>query len=260
MRRFRQGYRSVLVLMMFAAGLITVAIVFPACSTVLGRTASRIKGRIQQAWYRCLLAVLNVDVRTTGVIAEEATLWVSNHISWLDIVVLGARRPLSFIAKSEVGTWPVVGFMARRNGTLLVRRGDGASSREVAEAMAWRLRQRQRLVLFPEGTSSKGENVLRFHARLFQPATLVGAKVQAIGIAYRGAASTLVPFVGDDDFLPHLWRLLAESSITVDLAFCRPLSAGGLGRDRLAQLTHHQITDALTTDTDLASRTALPSG
>lgn len=245
MRHFRRCSRALLILFMFAAGLIAVAMLFPLCRAVPGARATRLQDRIQCGWHRAVRKVLNIRVRCSGVIDDEATLWVSNHVSWLDIVVLGSLRPLIFVAKSEVGAWPIVGFMARRNGTLLVRRGDAASTRRTAEAMAWSLRQKRRIMLFPEGTSSNGERVLRFHSRLFQPAILIGGKVQAVALAYRGEARSLAPFVGDDEFLPHLWDLLAATQISVDLTFCAPVSAGDGSRDTLARALHRQIAEVL---------------
>lgn len=245
MRRLRQWFKAVLVALLFAAGLSAVGLVFPVLGAFPLNTARRARAWIQVSWYAGLLRVLGASVRVSGTPCHDSALWVSNHISWLDIVVLGARRSLTFVAKAEVGEWPVVGFMARRTGTLLVRRGDVASSRQVAEHMLWLLRQQQAVALFPEGTSTDGSQVLRFHARLFAPAVRVGASVQVIAIAYPGAARDRAPFVGNDEFLPHLWRLLGERSIDVALHFCPPLAAGAMGRDALAELARAQVVQAL---------------
>lgn len=245
MRRLRQWFKAFQILLMFAAGLAAAALLFPVCDGLRTKRAIQVREWIQVAWYRGLSRVLNVRVRRLGSPAEDAALWVGNHISWLDIVVLGAECPLTFVAKSEVGDWPVVGFLARRTGTLLVRRGDPSSSRQAAESMAWLLRQRRKVMLFPEGTSGNGEEVLRFHARLFQPAVLVGGKVQSVGLAYRGEARRKAPFIGEDEFLPHLWQLLAEREIAIDLVFCEAVAADHLSRDRLAQETRLRIVEAL---------------
>jgi 1-acyl-sn-glycerol-3-phosphate acyltransferase len=245
MRRFRQWSRASLIGLLFAAGTAAVGLLFPLLRCLPVSLARRLEGSIQLAWYRGLLSVLGVSVRVSGRPSHDAVLWVSNHISWLDIVLLGASRPLTFVAKSEVGTWPLVGFLAKGTGTLLVKRGDVASSRLVADRMTWLLRQGRAVALFPEGTSSTGAAVLRFHARLFGPAVRVGARVQAVAIRYVGAGREHVPFVGDDDFLPHLWRLLAERSIAVDLSFCPPVATTGMGRDELAVLMRSHVVSAL---------------
>jgi 1-acyl-sn-glycerol-3-phosphate acyltransferase len=234
---------------MFAAGMAAVGLVFPLFRCLPVLHARRLEGSIQVAWYRGLLSVLGVNVRVSGRPCHDSVLWVSNHISWLDIVLLGACRPLTFVAKAEVGTWPLVGSLAKGTGTLLVRRGDLASSRLIADRMIWLLRQGHAVALFPEGTSSTGAAVLRFHARLFGPAVRVGARVQAVAIRYYGAGRDHVPFVGDDDFLPHLWRLLGERRIAAELTFCPPVAASGMGRDELAVLTRSHVVSALGGDT-----------
>ncbi|MGY6214781.1 lysophospholipid acyltransferase family protein [Methylolobus aquaticus] len=245
MRRFLQWSRAALIGLMFAAGLATVGLLFPVLRCLPLLPARRLEGAIQVAWYSALLSILGVNVRVTGRPCPDAALWVSNHVSWLDIVLLGTCRPLTFVAKSEVGTWPLVGFLAKGTGTLLVRRGDLASSGLVADRMTWLLRQGQAVALFPEGTSSTGAAVMRFHARLFGPAVRVGARVQPVAIRYHGAGREHVPFVGDDDFLPHLWRLLGERRIAVELSFCPPVTASGKARDELAAQTRSHVVSAL---------------
>jgi 1-acyl-sn-glycerol-3-phosphate acyltransferase len=245
MRRFRQWSRAALIGLMFATGLAAVGLVFPVLRCLPVSPARRLEGAIQVAWYRGLRRILGVSVGISGRPCHDAVLWVSNHVSWLDIVLLGSCRPLTFVAKNEVGTWPLVGFLAKGTGTLLVRRGDLASSGLVADRMTWLLRQGRVVALFPEGTSSIGAAVLRFHARLFGPAVRVGARVQPVAIRYHGAGCNHVPFVGEDTFLPHLWRLLAEPRIAVELSFCAPVAASGKGRDELAVLTRSHVVSAL---------------
>ena len=245
-RRVRQWSRAWLVGLLFVVGLFAVGVAFPLFGLLPARIEARARDWVQTAWYASLLRVLRVRVAAHGRSAQEAGLCVANHLSWLDIVVLGAHRPLIFVAKSEVGEWPLVGFMARRIGTLLVRRGDIGSSRAVAERMTRLLRERRSVALFPEGTSTDGAQVLRFHPRLFGPAVRAGTPVQAIAIAYRGQhAMHRVPFVGDDEFLPHLWRVLELPQIEAELSFCPPVAAGAIGRDASAELTRQQIVQSL---------------
>lgn len=245
MERFRQWLKAGLIGLAFLAGLFAVTVVFPAAE-VCGRSrADRLRGRIAVHWYGSLARILNLRIRRVGMPLANPGLLVANHVSWLDIVVLGSQAPVDFIAKQEVAEWPVVGYLGRHVGTLFVRRGDPASTRRTGEEMVWRLRRGRRLALFPEGTSSSGEAVLRFHARLFQPALLAHVPVQAVAIAYRAEAGRFAPFVGDDAFLPHLWRLLALRAIEVDLVFHAPIPTGRSDRNTLAGLTRGQITDAL---------------
>ncbi|WP_348757833.1 lysophospholipid acyltransferase family protein [Candidatus Methylocalor cossyra] len=241
----RKYLKAILVGLAFVAGLAAVTLLFPGARLLGHRVSEAVRGRITVLWYRSVARLLNLRIRCFGELMPTPGLVVSNHVSWLDIVALGSQAPLDFIAKREVADWPVVGYLGRRTGTLFVRRGDSHSTRSTAEEMVWRLKRGRRLALFPEGTSSSGEGVLHFHPRLFQPALMANLPVQAVAIAYRGAARPVAPFVGDDAFLPHLWRLLALERIDVDLIPCPPLTPGRFDRNALAQQTRAQILSAL---------------
>jgi 1-acyl-sn-glycerol-3-phosphate acyltransferase len=140
--------------------------------------------------------------------------------------------------------WPVLGYLAQGTDTLFLRRGDAGHAQLIAEHMAWRLRQGRRLMLFPEGTTTAGDRVLRFHPKLFQPARLAAATVQVAALQYRGDAAAVAPFIGDDEFLPHLWRLLHLPRIDVRLQFCPPL-AHATAPAELARMARAQVLDAL---------------
>jgi 1-acyl-sn-glycerol-3-phosphate acyltransferase len=244
-RRFRQAVRSCLVGSMFLIGILVTGLLFPACRLLAPRHAQRIADQVTLAWHRMLCRLLNIRITLTGQPMTTPGLLVANHISWLDILIIGAQSPVTFIAKSEVAGWPVLGYLAKHIGTLFVARGDTEQNREIVETMTWSLRQGKRLVLFPEGTTTTGDRVLRFHAKFYQPAALAGSPVQAIAVSYAGAARDCAPFIGDDDFLPHLIRLLAVRQIDVRLSYCQPLAASRLNRDDLAVKTRGQVEAAL---------------
>lgn len=208
-------------------------------------TAEQALRRSKRLWCAWLIKILGVHIRQHGTAMPQCGLLVCNHISWLDIIVLGAQGQFSFVSKHEVAEWPVVGYLAERAGTLFLRRGNRDSARDICNAMTQRLNRGEYMAFFPEGTSSTGSSVLRFHNRLFQVAIDAGVQVQATALAYRGTAHTVVPFVGDDEFLPHLWQVLALPEIQVDLFFCEPISTEHQDRKALAEHTRAQITEAL---------------
>jgi len=244
MRAARRGFKAARVAGMFVWGVAATGLAWPLLDLCLGRRAARPKEAIRRHWCHAVCRILNVEVETLGSPGPDTRLWVANHISWLDIIVLGARHPLLFVAKEEVAGWPVMGYLARRLGTLFVRRGDAEQTAAIAEQMAWQLRQGRQLMLFPEGTTTCGERVLRFHAKLLHPAQLAHAPVQAIALEYQDEARAAAPFVGDDDFLPHLLRILALDRVPLRVHYCQPLPAG-LHRDALAQTTRKQVVAAL---------------
>lgn len=229
---------------MFLLGIIAVSVVMPALGWILGRRAAKAHESIVMNWSRAVCRILNLRLHITGKPEPDARLWVSNHISWLDIIALGSQLPCQFVAKGDVADWPVIGYIAKGIGTLFVKRGDFGQTSDTAELMVWRLRQGKRLLLFPEGTTTNGERVLRFHGKLFQPAQRAGVSVQAVALRYEGEAAQSVPFIGEDEFLPHLFKLLEAGRLDLKISFCPALPAG-LERGEMARSTHRQIAEAL---------------
>ena len=198
-------------------------------------------------WNRGVLRILNVHLHLEGQIASGAVLYTANHISWLDIPCLRAVLDATFVAKDEVRRWPVIGRMSERAGTIFLKRGEPNASNETAEHMTWSLARRRPVIVFPEGTTSEGRTVRYFYGRLYQSAVRTQSMVQAVAIAYPHARGThpCVPFVGDDDLVRHLWRLLNEDRVDVRLVFCPPLQAVGQERRALAARSRVQILETL---------------
>lgn len=244
MRRARRWLKATLIAGMFLWGMAAMALVWPLLGMLLGRRAAYFQEHIRRGWCAGVCRILNLQVDIIGTPGPDTRLWVANHISWLDIVALGARHPLLFVAKEEVADWPVLGYLARRLGSLFVRRGDAEQTAAVAEQMAWQLRQGRQIMLFPEGTTTDGGRVLRFHAKLLHPAQLAHVPVQAMALEYLDEARAAAPFIGDDDFLPHLLQILSLDRIPLRVHYCQPLTPG-LHRDAIAQTTRKQIVAAL---------------
>ena len=156
------------------------------------------------------LAILGVRARAGGAqpLRDGPVLVVANHVSWLDVYLLnavlgGARH----VAKSEVARWPVAGAIARGFGTFFHARGNFRDAARVKDAVAAALRAGERVVVFPEGTTSEGDDVGRFHAAFFQAAVDARVPVQAVAVRYPGAGGRPDPaaaFVGDMTFVASL--------------------------------------------------------
>ena len=194
-------------------------------------------------WSRGLCRILGVRLETCGTVHSGATLFVANHISWLDIFCIAAVCPTHFLAKQDVAVWPLFGWLCRRAGTAFIRRGGDNGAAEAMEQLVWRLHRGQRVLVFPEGTSTTGETVRRFYPRLFQAALLARCPVQAIALRYPHSAGIhpAIPFVGNDELLPHLWRLLGEPAMTAELRFGTIHLPPHSSRDILAQQTRAEI-------------------
>lgn len=211
------------------------------------RLATQHRQRLVRRWTRGLLHILGVRLKTSGQAIRAPALVVANHISWLDIPCLLAAQDVRFVAKTDVARWPLIGWLAGGIGTLFLARGSGAGL--VADGMTFALVAGERVAIFPEGTSSDGRCVLPFHARLYQAAIRATVPVQAVAIRYPLAPDStnpLVPFVGHDHFIRHLWRLLGEREIVAQLDFCPPLASKDVTRRQLAEQSRDQIAAVLT--------------
>jgi len=211
------------------------------------RHDSRIQRRLLQWWLRGVCRILNIQVVLQGH-PQDDSLVVANHVSWLDIPVLASVWSGSFLSKQEVAGWPVLGALVRRSGTLLIRRGCTASFGEAVTSVQHRLSLGGGVCMFPEGTTSDGRAVLSFRPRLFEAAVNAGAKVQAVALRYFDADGNLhprAPFIGDDDFVSHLLRLLRGPAVRVEVVFLPRLSARGHAPRSLAEFAHWQVSEAM---------------
>ena len=168
-----------------------------------------------------VLPRLGVETQVEGT-RPSAGLVVSNHLGYLDILVFAAVFPCVFVAKSEVRFWPLIGFMARMAGTVFVDRESSADSRRVAGEMAVVLREGLPVVLFPEGRSSDGSQVLRFHTALFEPAVAAQQPVTPAHIGYEiseGTVANDVAYWGDMTLPPHVVRLFSIERVKAYVQF-----------------------------------------
>lgn len=203
--------------------------------------------RVVRGWHGRFCRILNIDVHVHGQPAEGHALWISNHISWLDIPVLGAHFPVYFLSKAEVAKWPVVGWLARIAGTLFIQRGAGDAG-QVTEQLAVHLRAGRNVLFFPEGTTTDGHKLKRFFHKLFSAATVTQLPVQPVLVCYRDQDDSLhphAPFVGDDTFLSHAVEILKGDRITVDVLVLEPELPEGRDPRALARALEARMTVAL---------------
>lgn len=198
-------------------------------------------------WFMArLAAALPFRFTVQGELPRTPMLWVSNHVSWTDIPLLGMLTPLSFLSKAEVRAWPVAGWLALKAGTLFIRRGSGDGNL-LNEQLGRHLQQGRHLLIFPEGTTTDGKNVRTFHGRLLSSAIDTGVDLQPVAIRYRraGAVDEIAPFIGDDDMLSHLLRLLGSDVADVDIQLLPPIASRDANRNELARRAQAAVTAAL---------------
>jgi len=192
------------------------------------------------------LSILRVRLVTRGVRSHAGgpCLVVANHVSWLDVYALNAVEGARYVAKSEVARWPLAGAIARGFDTLFIVRGRLRDAKRVKEEVASALRGGNRVVVFPEGTTTDGSDVGRFHAALFQAAVDAGAPVQPVAIRYRradGRRDDAAAFIGDMTFVESLRNVLRRPSITAELTWGPVVLPHGLGRRDLVEITHRFV-------------------
>lgn len=191
--------------------------------------------QLAQRWHRRLLAIFGVQLTVEGAPLREPHLTAANHVSWLDISVLGALEPTRFVAKSEIRSWPIAGWLATAAGTFYLRRGLGGTA-PLLDRLTPYLRDRGSVVLFPEGTTTDGTVVRPFHARLFAAAISAQRPIQPVTIQYDASddGENIAPFVGDDSLGGHVLRLLQHPGLRVRVIYGPPIRPT-VSRDQLAR-------------------------
>ncbi|MBD8530861.1 1-acyl-sn-glycerol-3-phosphate acyltransferase [Massilia sp. CFBP 13647] len=242
MIRLRLAWRFARVTVHLLAGLATCAFVFPWAGRRLRDAATR-------RWSRQLLAICNVSVEAaSGAPALEHALLVANHISWLDIFVINSLAPCRFVAKAEIRSWPVLGWLAAGAGTVFIARGNRRELRHIFKGIVEVLQRGERVGLFPEGTVAGQGSVLPFHANLFEAAVDARVAVQPCALAYLDAAGHWhrgVDYTGDVSFVDSLVTILKGTPVRARLACLAPLEGAGAHRRELAQAAHDAIQAAL---------------
>lgn len=239
LREIRAVFRLLQVALLIAGGLLTVRLLFPLLGT-------KPRQRIKQAWAARVVAALGVRIELDGE-PLAAGLAVCNHISWLDVFVIDAVSPTTFVCKDDVRAWPVIGWLVEHTGTLFIARGSRAAAARSAQAMSARLTRGERVAIFPEGTTTSGEHLLPFRAALFEAAPESGARVQPLALRYvdaGGQHTRAAAYDGDLSFGQSLLRIARSSGLRAQLTHLDALP-GGLDRRELCRQAESRIAATL---------------
>lgn len=204
----------------------------------------RLDHRVVRWWSWMLMKVFGITVRTVGQPLPVATMFVANHVSWVDIVVLHSTRMMGFVAKREIAGWPLIGWMAARADTIFHQRGSQESLGGVMAQMRERLETGHSVGAFPEGGTRDGITVGPFHARIFTAAVEAGAPVQPVALRYGegGSAQTRVAFWPGENFVQNFLRLLGDPACVADVIYLAPILPGDAeGRRRIADTARERI-------------------
>lgn len=199
-----------------------------------------------ERWARRMLALMGVRLELQGTPpASGPVLLVCNHLSWLDILAIHAARHVRFVSKSDVRRWPVIGTLADGAGTLYIERERRRDALRVAHHMAEALRAGELIAVFPEGTTSDGQDVRPFHANLLQAAISAAAPVQPMALRFVDDASglpSLAPrYIDDDNLITSLWNTLGAPPLRAIVHFGEPQAAPGRERRAWAASLHADV-------------------
>jgi lyso-ornithine lipid O-acyltransferase len=168
--------------------------------------------RLMHGWVRSILRALRVHVEVQGELHAWPQLWVSNHLSWLDPLVLMGLRPMGALAKSEVARYPLIGPASRKIGLSFVDRSDPTSRASALARLVSELRKGESMLLFPEGTTTRGERLAPLQEGGLRAAFRCGTPIQTMRISSEDAAYS---WIGDDSLLPHIVRIMKASGTRI---------------------------------------------
>ncbi len=205
-------------------------------------------------WSRRVLLICGITVRVRGAPLEthRGAMLVLNHISWTDIYVVHAVRPVRFVAKSEIRSWPLIGYLCDRTGTLFIERGRRKAVHQVNQQIAQVLRDGGVVGIFPEGTTSDGTNLLPFHANLIQAAIDAERPVQPVALRYfkpRGGIAEAASYIGDTSLFESICMILDDAPIIARATILPCIETTGLTRHEVAQAARKAIAASLGVDT-----------
>ncbi|QOW19596.1 1-acyl-sn-glycerol-3-phosphate acyltransferase [Lysobacter ciconiae] len=247
-RTFRYLYRVPMLLWHL---LVNLPVVLVLISPLLGGIRlgdERMDHRMIRLWSAGLMRVFRFRLRRIGSPLSGGTMFVANHVSWIDIAALHSQQMMGMVAKREIRSWPVVGWLASRAQTIFHSRGSTESMGGVLQEMLARLRDGRSVGVFPEGGTRGGGEVGPFHARIFLAAVEAGAQIQPVALRYGegGSAQRIVAFAPRERFVGNFFRLLGEPPRVAEIHFLEPILPTQVeGRRRIADTARGRILEAM---------------
>lgn len=209
---------------------------------------SEAKKRRIQIWSQQLLRICKVQVKMNLASIPSGAVIVANHISWLDIFVINSLTPCRFVAKSDIRSWPLIGWLAGQAGTIYISRGAKADVRRIYQYLIDQIEAGERIAFFPEGTTATQGEVLPFHANLFEAA--IHARVPILPCALRyvdqtGAVHAAVEFTGDISLAASVINVLSAGDVVAELLAQELVPSVDAHRRELATAARKSVADAL---------------
>ncbi len=203
----------------------------PIAALVYPWLTQRRRNRIMRIWSKALLVVCGARLVVSGMSLPPALAatgvsdWtggqmiLANHISWIDVYAMNGALPCRFVAKAEIGQWPVLGWLVTRAGAVYIERGRRHAVASTNHRVRDCLSLGETVAVFPEGTTTDGTTLLPFHSNLVAPALEVGADIWPVALRYteRGEPSDAAAFVGEMSLPQSLWRILLARDLAIEV-------------------------------------------
>ncbi|MGP5437617.1 lysophospholipid acyltransferase family protein [Psychrobacter alimentarius] len=203
--------------------------------------------RYIQTFCRKMAGSFGVEVVAVEPVQQLHGLWVSNHVSWMDIPVVGTLSPAFFLSKAEIGDWPIFGKLAHAAGTVFIERGSGDAG-SVATQIASFLTEGFSVIFFPEATTTDGKKVKRIHGTLLQAAIDADVPVRPLVIAYvnkDGTLSDALPYYGKLTMKQSLKKVLDSKDVTAYVLPLELIDPKGLNKSQLTNLLQARMQEGL---------------
>jgi 1-acyl-sn-glycerol-3-phosphate acyltransferase len=209
------------------------------------------KKKLIKWWSRILLKCFGVHVILHGKRPAENlanTLFLTNHVSWLDIYALNSITPLQFIAKSDINNWPILGYLVRKSGTIFINRNSRKDTSRIVDTTTQILVGGGNVGFFPEGTTTDGTTIERFKSSIVQAAINAKSTIYPVAIRYplpNGGINTAIAYAGETSMGEAMMNALKQKNTIVELHFLAPINLPTANRQTLTQLAFEEISRTL---------------
>jgi 1-acyl-sn-glycerol-3-phosphate acyltransferase len=241
---FTRTYRISRIATHTIVGLAIAAVVLP----LTNQSRKRI---IIRWWCGGLMRAFAIQVNTFGDLPPSGTqgvMFVANHISWSDIHALNSKIALRFIAKSDIKSWPVFGYLVTKANTLFIDREKRQEAGRIVETISASLIAGDNLCFFPEGTTTDGTQILPFKSSALQAAISANTRIWPVAIKYvsaDGGVNTAMAYAAETTLMESMSNIIAQKNAIVELHFLAPIAAAGYDRRELSNLAYQAISAKL---------------
>jgi len=188
-------------------------------------------------WFEKILIIVGIKTKIIGKIKKGNYLIISNHSSWLDIIILGSIFKTTFLSKIEVSKWPIIGRITTAVDMLFIDRGSKNAASLAVDGISKFILHHRNVTIFPEGTSSGGKKLLKFKPRLFASIIDTNSPVQCVIIKYPYKNKNIhpsVPFTRKDSLFLNILKVLFQNNITAEVTICDLIDVAGKDRRSIA--------------------------